>query len=323
MKVSVIVPVYNLEHFIGPCLDSLVTQLCEFPYEIIVANDCSTDGSLAIIKDFQQRYPNKIRLINNAKNQRLAKNMRLLLAAAEGEYIAYMDGDDLALPGKLQKQADYLDQHPDCGLVYHESDILNSDLGKVTGQYVRDYYNRQYIPAKASIEHLVKFGSFFQASSLMVRRHGNLHDTVDSRCKIILDQPFQILNCGFSKGYIAKVDEVLGQYRIHSASFGAQTLRDYTRREQVLADQLQAISNAARFGVAEEVINQGRAHYYFATAFYFLKKQERHLFEKYIQLSAQYNWFFDQRHRYLVDYATEFERCLGYIQETSLVSIKA
>ena len=312
MKVSVIVPVYNLEDFIGPCLESLVTQRCNFAFEVIVANDCSTDNSLSIINEYVTRYPSIVRLIDNEQNLRLAKNMKALLAAATGEYIAYVDGDDLALPGKLQRQSDFLDANPDCGLVYHESEIFDSDSGESKGLYVRDYYNRQYIPEIASIEDVVKYGSFFQASSLMIRRHDHLLETVDEQCKIILDQPFQVLNSGFA-GLIGKVDEVLGRYRIHSGSFGAQTLKDYSRREQVLADQLQAISNASKFGVDEAIINQGRAHYYFATAFYFLNRGEEALFQNYIKLSAQYAWYFDDRHTFMVNNSDDFDKCKHFV----------
>lgn len=309
MKVSVIVPVYNLESFIGPCLDGLVCQNTTFDYEIIVANDCSTDNSLNIINAYARDYPNLIRVINQSENKGLAENMVALIGAVKGKYVAYIDGDDIALPSKLQVQADYLDANQDCAMVYHESDVFDSATGETTHHYVAGYYNHKYIPEKADITHLIRFGSFFQASSLMLRYHSNMRKTVDARCKIILDQPFQVLNAGYLNGKIGSIEQVLGRYRIHSNSFGAQTLKDYSRREQVLNDQIQAISNGAKFGVAPHCIEQGKAHYYMATAMYFLKMGEVQLFDKYISLSAQTDWRFDERHAFLVKHKACLDTC--------------
>ncbi|MFC3095071.1 glycosyltransferase family 2 protein [Alteromonas sediminis] len=310
MKVSVIVPVYNLEHYVGPCLEGLVRQKTSFDFEVIVANDCSTDASLSVINSYLTAYPYIIKVIEQRENKGLAANMLKLLSSATGEYIAYVDGDDMALPGKLQLQADYLDNNPDCSMVYHESEVFDSQSGNITGHYVADYYNHKYIPDKADITHLIRYGSFFQASSLMLRNHPNTDKTVDAKCKIILDQPFQILNAGYLGGSIGRIDKILGQYRIHPDSFGAKTLKDYARREQVLRDQLQAISHGADFYIEQSCIEQGQAHYYLATAMYFLKLGEISLFNKYISLSAQTDWRFDKRHEYLVENRSDVEGCL-------------
>lgn len=314
MKLSVIIPVYNLQDFIGDCLSSLLSQEVDFEYELIVANDCSTDSSLSVIKTYQEKYPSKIKLINNIVNQRLAKNMKLLLQKASGHYIAYMDGDDLALPGKLQTQVDYLDTHPECSMVYHESEVFDSETDQSMGFYVRDYYNRSYIPEHASIEHLVRYGSFFQASSLMFKRHEHLMNTVDERCQIILDQPFQILNAGYTGGKIGRINEVLGRYRIHANSFGANTLQDTSRRLQVLQDQLFAINNAEKFAMDSKHIEAGKSHYYFATALFYLKLGQRQLFKQHIDLSKENGVFFDERHKHLVENSNNFEYCVAYFK---------
>ena len=310
MKVSVVVPVYNLENYIGPCLESLLTQETSFDFDVIVANDCSIDGSLDVIHQYAERFPSQVKVIDQPVNKGLAFNMISLLKAASGEYIAYIDGDDLALPGKLQKQSDYLDQHESCGMVYHESEVFDSETDKTTSHYVKDYYNRNYIPEQSDITHLIRYGSYFQASSLMLRRHDSIANTVDDRCKIILDQPFQVLNAGYLNGKIGRINEVLGRYRIHANSFGAMTLKDFSRREQVLHDQIQAISNGQQFGVSEDIIYQGQAHYYMATAMFFLKTGNSERFNKYIDLSAKSDWRFDERHQFLISNKNSIEKCL-------------
>lgn len=306
MKVSVLVPAYNLAAFISPCLEGLIQQETDFPFEIIVVDDASSDNTGAIVAALAAQAP-QLRYYRNAKNLGLAGTQKRLLSLAQGQYLAYMDGDDIALPGKLQALADHLDCHPDCALAYHDAEVFDSVSDTVTGQYSRDYYNAQYIPARADASHLVRFGCFINASAIMFRRHQNLQDAVDEGCKIILDHPWHILNALYGSGSVDLVPQVLGRYRIHSDSFGGQTKRSPQRREQVLADQLRACDNAAAFGLDPEHIAQGKAHYYFATALYFLKARDDARFAQYIDAASAHQWFFDQRHRQAFEYRQQPE----------------
>lgn len=102
-KVSVIVPAYNLEAYVGDCLLSLLTQRTDFSFEVVVANDASTDSTRAVIAALQPQWGERLQLVDNPHNLGLVATMERLLAAAKGDYIAYVDGDDLALPGKLQE----------------------------------------------------------------------------------------------------------------------------------------------------------------------------------------------------------------------------
>lgn len=297
MKLSIVVPVYNLENYIGECLTSLLEQQVNFDYQIIVCDDCSSDNSASIIKRFSEQYPNIIKAILKSKNAGLAENMRTLLSHVEGEYVAYLDGDDLALPSKLQKQVEYLDTHPSCSMVYHESDMFDSETGKSIQLYSSSFYNKKYIPAKANLSHLVRFGTFLQASSVMFRNHANLINTVPDFCKIILDYPFYIMNAGYLAGTIDFIEETLGRYRIHSQSFGAQTSRSVERRIQSLNDICCACEQAGQFGLSSEVIQQGISHHKYAAALYFLKKDNVEYFSQLISESVQHGYFFDERHQ--------------------------
>ncbi|ENY71980.1 glycosyltransferase [Aeromonas diversa CDC 2478-85] len=296
MKVSVLVPVYNLERFIEPCLLSLLEQQTQFDFEVIAIDDGSSDGSWSIMRRLAADWP-QLTALQNPANMGLARTQKRLLGEAKGQYIVYVDGDDLALPGKLQVLADYLDQHPECALCYHEAEVFDSDTGLVTGHYSRDYYNAAYIPQQASVEHLIRYGCFPNASAIAFRRHPHLQEAVDGECKIILDHPWHILNALYAGGSVDGIPGVYGRYRIHSQSFGGQTKRSPTRREQVLADQLKACDNARPFGIAESVIAAGKAHYRFATALYFLKQGDIGRFERFINESVVDGWFFDARHQ--------------------------
>jgi glycosyltransferase involved in cell wall biosynthesis len=129
-KVSVCVVTYNQEKYIGQCLQSLVDQKTNFDFEIIVGDDCSTDGTREIVRGFQERYPKIIRTILHETNIGACKNYISVHTTARGEYIAHLDGDDYALPGKLQAIADTFDQFPDVNIVFHRMRYRNELFDK-------------------------------------------------------------------------------------------------------------------------------------------------------------------------------------------------
>lgn len=93
--VSCCVFTYNQEKYIRECLDSIVSQKADFEYEVLVCEDCSTDGTLAICREFQARYPEKVCIIHANRNYyRGALNFRRGYELARGEYIAICEGDD-------------------------------------------------------------------------------------------------------------------------------------------------------------------------------------------------------------------------------------
>lgn len=117
-KVSVCVVTYNHEKYIRQCLESLVSQEVDFPYEIIVSDDCSSDDTVKVVKEIAQQH-SMVKLIEQEKNIGAYKNFVYVHSLASGEYVAHMDGDDYALPGKLKAQVDFLDAHKECNIVFH------------------------------------------------------------------------------------------------------------------------------------------------------------------------------------------------------------
>ena len=124
-KVSVCVVTYNHENYIRDCLQSLVAQQTNFQFEVVVADDCSSDTTREVVREYAENYPHIVRYIFHPKNIGPAPNYTFVHEQALGEYIAHMDGDDYALPGKLQAQADYLDEHPNCSMVWHRMKLHN------------------------------------------------------------------------------------------------------------------------------------------------------------------------------------------------------
>ncbi len=130
MKVSLLIITYNQERFIGQAIDSALAQQTSFPIEILAGDDFSSDRTRDIIREYEQRYPGVVRGVFHPRN--LGKNGGInfleTLKQAKGEYYAVMDGDDYwTNPLKVQKQADFLDAHPDCSTVFHNALITYED----------------------------------------------------------------------------------------------------------------------------------------------------------------------------------------------------
>lgn len=312
MKLSIIVPCYNLAPYIYECLLSLLTQKTNFEYEVVVCDDCSKDESFKLINYLENSYGN-LKVIRNKSNVGLVETMKRLLSAAKGEYIAYLDGDDVALPGKLQKQVDYLNENQNCSMVYHESEVFDSFTGDFIKYYTLGNYNYKYIPKVANIKHLIKYSVFLQASSIMFRRHDKLLESLEHNNKIICDYPWQIMNLGLNPGTLDRIPSVLGRYRIHSNSFGAQTQRNFNRRVNVTEELVNACKLGLRFGIDDSIVKFGINHIYFSAALFFLKNKSFELFELMILKSACSNIFFDERHVYAFENYNDPNAVLSFL----------
>lgn len=113
IKVSVIMTVYNAEKYIKAAVDSITSQSFK-NFELIIVNDGSTDRSMEIIKSYRDE---RIVLLDNVCNRGIPFTRNRALQAAKGEYIAVLDSDDIASPRRLEKQVQFLDMHPDIGVV--------------------------------------------------------------------------------------------------------------------------------------------------------------------------------------------------------------
>src|SRR5256885_17089820 len=109
MKVSVPIVTYNQEKFIAQAVNSVLAQQTSFPFEIVIGEDCSTDGTRGIVQRLVAENPDKIRAICREKNLGMLENHRATYGACRGEYIAFLQGDDYWTdPQKLHKQREFL-----------------------------------------------------------------------------------------------------------------------------------------------------------------------------------------------------------------------
>lgn len=210
-KVSVCIITYNHSKFIKETLNSVFIQQTSFPYEVIVADDCSTDGNIEILKQYKQKYFDKINLIINQNNIGAIKNFNQALKACRGEYIAILDGDDRMLPGKLQKQVNSLDNYPDCVICAHEMRAFDSDTGTTIPWKSQLTENKIF-----SVEALLNVLQLFTFSSSMFRRKELPKSMIDERIRYIGDM---YLNLSLAtRGNIIYLNEILGKYRVHANS---------------------------------------------------------------------------------------------------------
>lgn len=131
---SVCLITYNHAKYIKDALDGVLMQKVSFPWEIIISDDCSTDGTQEILMEYKSKYPLLISLKLQNKNVGPAKTWIDLITAPTSKYIAYSDGDDFWTdPLKLQKQVDFMESNPDYSLCFHNVQI------KHEGVKVKDY----------------------------------------------------------------------------------------------------------------------------------------------------------------------------------------
>jgi len=121
--VDVFMVTYNHAPYIAKAIEGVIQQETDFPFELVIGEDCSTDSTREIVFDYHEKYPDIIRVITSDENVGACKNCFRGGKACRGKYIAYCDGDDYwHHPQKLQKQIDYLENHTDCGLVCSDYD---------------------------------------------------------------------------------------------------------------------------------------------------------------------------------------------------------
>lgn len=150
IMVSIFCITYNHSKFIAKALDGFLMQQCNFKTEIIIGDDCSTDGTAEIIDDYVARYPGRITRLKAPKNIGATQNVIRVALETKGKYVATCDGDDYWTdPYKLQKQVDFLENNPDYVMCCHYTREINFDDTEVY------YMNFNPVPLKYSFNDLI------------------------------------------------------------------------------------------------------------------------------------------------------------------------
>ncbi|WP_371192554.1 glycosyltransferase family 2 protein [Glaciecola sp. SC05] len=227
-KVSVCIVSYNQEHYIEQCLQSVVSQESEFEIEVIVSDDCSSDGTQQIIKKFAAEY-NFIKPFLRTENVGALRNYVETHNRASNEYVCHLDGDDIWLPNKIQKQYDFLESHPTFSVCWTKSNFFNDYGLKFDGQLT----NLKFFGDEGFVnfDKLAQVGAVAMHSSIMYRRCARI-TTDNAFDKIDLFYSLEFLLSGNGK----ILDDVLTEYRVQSS--GAITRNSGTKIKRVAASNI-------------------------------------------------------------------------------------
>lgn len=130
MKLSICCITYNHEKFIAETIEGIIKQQCNFPYELVIGDDCSTDATKKICIEYQRKFPDKIKLLLHSKNLggEGKKNFLAVFKECKGKYIAICEGDDYWTDSnKLQTQVDFLEANPEYAICFHRVYELTGD----------------------------------------------------------------------------------------------------------------------------------------------------------------------------------------------------
>ena len=215
-KVSVIIPIYNVEKYINQCLDSVINQTLK-EIEIICVEDCSTDNSLSILEEYA-KLDSRIKIIKNESNKGLSTNRNIAMAEARGEYIAFIDSDDYVDLSTYEK-AYNLAKERDLDCVLFKTSTVDDKTGEINDNL--DYFalkpfegfekpifnNRDTVDFTCNI--CVQVGS-----KLLRREFLQEHNITFPDGLIFEDEPF-FYNFYLNANRISLLDENLYYYRVN------------------------------------------------------------------------------------------------------------
>ncbi len=208
MKLSVMMITYNHERYLAQALEGVLAQRVNFDYEIVVGEDCSTDGTREILMDFHGRHPGKIVPLLRERNMGVMRNAIETLAACRGQYLALLEGDDYwTCADKLQRQVDFLDAHPDYAICCHRAQVI-AEIGKAWA----DAY-----PARAAGQYAIEdlFEGNWIPTCSVVYRWGSVGALPDWFLDMKMgDWPLHVLVA--RRGKINLMDESMAAYRVHA-----------------------------------------------------------------------------------------------------------
>jgi len=223
--VSIVTLAYNHGKYIRQCLEGFVMQITDFPFEVIIHDDASTDDTAKIIREYEKKYPDIIKPIFQTENQYsngVAIGATYLYPKARGKYIAECEGDDWWTdPHKLQKQVDYMEAHPKCSMCCTNYSSLRMKDGFLkTDESTSRRFNTLSLMRSNKIGTL----TVLYRKSLLMEYLKKVKPTMPSFR--MGDVPLWIWMT--HKGYIKELPDITSVYRILESS--ASHSKDFTRQ---------------------------------------------------------------------------------------------
>lgn len=265
--VSIVVVTYNQESLIDEAIASCLSQ--DYPsLEIVVTDDASPDRTPDIVAKYAKDWPDRVVPVLGRERLGVAGNYNRGLAKATGKYVAFLDGDDVMLPGKITAQVDWLEQDSNRVLCGHDLERFDSESGK------RIALESELSPLLsgtgpiACIRH-GRASSALSAPAVMIRASAIPEYGFDERTGIASDWKMCI-DCLMAGGSFGFVDGVLARYRRHPESICVQAGHDPGTRTRLLGETLAVLAlveaegaeyiASCRYARAELFYEQGNWH---------------------------------------------------------------
>ena len=208
--------IYNCAPTLPEAIDSILAQTFS-DWQLVMCDDGSVDDTYAVAKAYQKKYPHKILLLRNEQNRGLNETLNRCLQEATGEYVARMDGDDISLPTRLEKEAAFLDAHPEYAIV--STAMVFFDEGGDWG--------RNHVIEKPSKEDFIKHSPVHCHAPCMIRREAYLDVggyTEDRR--MLRFEDVNLWYKLYAKGYCGyNLDEPLYKMRDDRAAASRRSLK--------------------------------------------------------------------------------------------------
>ncbi len=217
IKVIVAITTYNLEKYISQALESVLSQKTNFPFQIIVADDHSSDRTPEILSEYERKYPEVIKVLYSDKNLGSVGNANRIFDGIQCEYFSFLDGDDYWLTeDRLQKQVDFLESHQEYSMCAGNTQFLRDE--KLAEYVIKpEFLNRTY-----TFDDYLSSMPFVHTSSMLVRNtifvnglppyFKNFVGTY-RECAVRGEDIRRVLH--LMKGPIFIMDELFSVYRIH------------------------------------------------------------------------------------------------------------
>lgn len=207
--VSICLLTYNHERYIRQAIESVLAQEVDFPIEIVIGEDNSTDGTKEIVLEFEKKYPQTIKVASSPTNLGMNRNLIKTLKQCHGKYIALLEGDDFwTSVHKLNKQVVFLENNSECTVCFHITEVFMQERGQIRGLWpdfdlptittINDLLQNNYIPTCTVMYRNVSIGNFPNAFYELG----------------IGDWPLHVMYA--QEGNIGFLNETMAQYRVHS-----------------------------------------------------------------------------------------------------------
>lgn len=236
IKVTVYLSTYNQEPYLREAIDSILMQKCDFRYELLIADDCSTDGTQAIALEYQKKYPDIITTYFTPVNVGGCKKLTncIDMGLFRGEYLAYLEGDDYWLgENRLQVLVDFLEANPEYSRVSHRRRVIDEN-GKDKGCDIRDdvvgkaFTIGDFLAGKNYSDFGSVFRNYFQEA-------GDKYHSLLCASRNVCDFQDMFITQDFGPVYV--MDEYFGVYRSRSVA-GATNYNSITSQSARCRDNI-------------------------------------------------------------------------------------